>query len=222
MSFAHLPGIWLRTARRAGAKGDVAGVGARLLAAYGAPARGYHDLRHLDEVLRTVDDLAHRAADADAVRLAAWFHDAVYDVHALNSADSEERSAELAGRELRRLRVAADRVAEVRRLVLLTRTHDPAPGDVDGAVLCDADLAVLAAEPARYRDYADGVRREYAHVPDEQFATGRSAVLRSLLDLPALYRTPEARAWEPVARANVEAELARLSPGAPPAAASGA
>lgn len=219
MSFAHLPEAWLRTARSAGAKGDVAGAGARLLAAYGDPARGYHDLRHLDEVLRTVDDLAHRAADADAVRLAAWFHDAVYDVHA---PDSEERSAELAGSELRRLRVAADRIAEVRRLVLLTRSHDPAPDDVDGAVLCDADLAVLAADPARYRDYTEGVRREYAHVPDEQFAAGRAAVLRALLDLPELYRTPEARAWEPVARANMAAELARLSPGAPPAAASGA
>ncbi|MGN6330615.1 MAG: HD domain-containing protein [Motilibacteraceae bacterium] len=219
MSFAHLPAVWLRTARNIGARGDVAAVGARLLAAYGDPARGYHDLRHLDEVLRTVDDLAHRAADPGAVRLAAWFHDAVYDVHA---ADSEERSAELAGHELRRLRVAADRVAEVRRLVLLTRTHDPAPDDVDGSVLCDADLAVLATDPARYRDYTQGVRREYAHVPDEQFAAGRAAVLRSLLDLPALYRTPEARAWEPVARANVQAELAKLSRGAPPAAASGA
>ncbi|MGN6245709.1 MAG: HD domain-containing protein [Motilibacteraceae bacterium] len=219
MSVAHLPGVWLRTARSVGAKGDVAGVGARLLAAYGDPARGHHDLRHLDDVLRTVDDLAHRAADPDAVRLAAWFHDAVYDVHAT---DSEERSAELAGRELRRLRVPAARVAEVGRLVLLTRTHDPASDDVDGAVLCDADLAVLAADPARYRDFTEGVRREYAHVPDEQFAAGRSAVLRSLLELPALYRTPEARTWEPVARANVEAELARLSPGAPPAAASGA
>jgi predicted metal-dependent HD superfamily phosphohydrolase len=219
VSFAHLPAVWLRTARNVGAKGDVAGVGARLLAAYGDPARGYHDLRHLDEVLRTVDDLAHRAADPDAVRLAAFFHDAVYDAHAT---DSEQRSADLAGRELRRRRVDGHRVAEVVRLVLLTRTHDPAPEDVDGAVLCDADLAVLAADPARYRDYTDGVRREYAHVPDEQFAAGRAAVLRSLLDLPALYRTPEARAWEAVARANVEAELARLSPGAPPAAASGA
>lgn len=214
MSLAHLPAVWLRTARHAGAKGDVAGAGARLLAAYGDPARGYHDLRHLDEVLSAVDDLAHRAADPDAVRLAAWFHDAVYDPR---SEENEQRSAELAGRELGRLRLAPGRVAEVRRLVLLTRTHDPAPGDADGAVLCDADLAVLASDPDRYRAYTDGVRREYAHVPGGQFAAGRAGVLRALLDLPALYRTPEGRSWEAVARANVTAELARLSPDAPPA-----
>ena len=35
------------------------------------------------------------------------------------------------------------------------------PGDANGAVLCDADLAVLASPPEAYAAYASAVREEY-------------------------------------------------------------
>ncbi|MGZ4596386.1 MAG: HD domain-containing protein [Actinomycetes bacterium] len=204
----HLADAWLRTASRVRARGDVAGAGANLLVRYASPDRAYHDLTHLDEVLRHVDELAGVAQDADAVRLAAWFHDAVYDPEA---ADNEEQSAQLAESVLADLRVADARIAEVARLVRVTATHEVAPDDLDGAVLCDADLAILAADPGRYAQYVAGVRREYAHVSDADFASGRAAVLRALLAHETLFRLPTARAeWEDVARANVTAELARL------------
>ncbi|MDQ1628139.1 MAG: hypothetical protein QOI54_1883 [Actinomycetota bacterium] len=206
----HLAEAWLRTASRVGARGDVAGAGADLLARYAAGGRHYHDLTHLDEVLRNIDELAGHARDADAVRLAAWFHDAVYDAGAH---DNEERSAVLAEQVLGGLRVADERLREVARLVRLTAGHEVATGDADAAVLCDADLAVLAADPTRYARYTAGVRQEYAHVRDEDFAAGRAAVLRALLAHHPLFRTPSAReAWESSARANVAAELAGLSP----------
>jgi predicted metal-dependent HD superfamily phosphohydrolase len=209
----HLAEAWLRTTRRVGARGDVAGAGADLLARYADASRGYHDLTHLDEVLRNVDELADAARDADVVRLAAWFHDAVYDPTA---ADNEERSAELARQVLSGLRVEDARVDEVVRLVRLTAGHEAAADDPDGAVLCDADLAILAAEPGRYAQYAAGVRAEHVQVPDRDFAAGRAAVLRDLLDHRPLFRTPTARAeWEQAARANIRAELDRLErPGA--------
>jgi predicted metal-dependent HD superfamily phosphohydrolase len=77
-------------------------------------------------------------------------------------------------------------------------------------VLCDADLAVLAAPPDAYAAYASAVRAEYGHLPDEAFTAGRIAVLESLLALPALYRLPATAAWEPRARANLTAELGLL------------
>jgi len=96
--------------------------------------------------------------------------------------------------------------------VLLTAGHDPAPDDADGAVLCDADLAILAADPEAYAAYTRAVRAEYAHVPDDAFRTGRAAVLQGLLDLPALFRTPHGHAmWEPRARANLRTELRNLT-----------
>jgi predicted metal-dependent HD superfamily phosphohydrolase len=204
----HLVDAWLRTASRVRARDDVAGAGADLLRRYAENTRHYHDLTHLDEVLRNVDELADHASDADVVRLAAWFHDAVYDA---TGTDNEERSAELAETVLQRLRVDPDRVREVARLVRLTADHAVAPEDGNGAVLCDADLAVLASDAARYAAYVVAVRREYAHVPDHSFAAGRAAVLRGLLAQNPLFRTPSGRvAWEERARANVLAELSRL------------
>ncbi len=70
----------------------------------------------------------------------------------------------------------------------MTLTHDPAPADLHGALLCDADLAVLGSSPQRYGRYAADVRREYAHVDDAAFREGRTAVLRTLLEQPAALR----------------------------------
>ena len=118
------------------------------------------------------------------------------------------------------------RVDEVERLVLLTAGHEPAADDANGAVLCDADLAVLAGPPDAYAAYASAVREEYAHLSDAEFTAGRIAVLEHLLALPTLYRTPEAaRLWTERAAANLSAELGLLrsraasAPATPPPAA---
>ncbi|MGZ8743621.1 MAG: HD domain-containing protein [Nocardioides sp.] len=181
-----------------------------LLTAYGEDRRRYHDLTHLAEVLDHVATLAAEADDAEAVVLAAWFHDAVYD----GAGDDEERSAVLAEAELAAAGVPPDRVLEVARLVRLTATHRPEPDDRNGQVLSDADLAVLAADEERYAGFVAGVRAEYAHVPDGHFRRGRAAVLRELLAKPTLFHTAAARdLWEDRARANVIRELAGLERG---------
>ncbi|MER5530708.1 hypothetical protein ABT075_40065 [Streptomyces sp. NPDC002677] len=186
-----------------------------LLRRWQEPQRRYHTLAHLTAVLDHVDVLAEYADDPDLVRLAAWFHDAVY---LPDRSENEERSARLAERALPEAGVSAAGTAEVARLVRLTVTHDPAPGDRNGEVLCDADLAILAAPPAAYAAYTAEVREEYHFVPNDAFREGRSAILRQLLDLPRLFRTPHGRAeWEPTARYNIAAELEMLSTAEDPA-----
>lgn len=178
-------------------------VWAELVGRWSEPHRHYHGLAHLAAVLAVVDAQAHLAAAADAVRLAAWFHDAVYDA---TRGDNEERSATLARERLVTLgRTDADEVA---RLVLATTTHEYADGDSNAALLCDADLAVLAGPPTAYVAYANAVREEYAHVPDDAFRAGRAAILRSLLDRPRLYGV--LHDLEEPARRNLAAELALL------------
>ncbi|MET7134211.1 DUF4031 domain-containing protein [Cellulosimicrobium sp. MI9406] len=141
-------------------------------------------------------------------QLALWFHDAVHDGEA---GRDEERSAELADARLAG-HLGAREVEEVVRLVLVTTDHAPAPGDGPGALVSDADLAVLGSAPDRYARYARQVRAEYAHVPDDAFRTGRAAVLRALLGGGTLFRTPQAAAlWEDRARANLTAELTTLT-----------
>lgn len=186
-----------------------AGLFEELLHRYAEPHRHYHDTRHLAEVMDIVDELAELAGDVEAVRLAAWFHDAVYDPQ---RTDNEERSAALAEQVLPRLGMTEEATREVARLVRLTAGHDPAPGDRNGELLCDADLAVLASPERRYREYAAGVRAEHAGLDDATFAAGRTAVLRGLLARDPLFRTEPGRArWEAAARHNLSRELAELA-----------
>jgi predicted metal-dependent HD superfamily phosphohydrolase len=179
---------------------------AAVVGAWSEPHRRYHNLAHLAAVLGLVDELAGHAADPAAVRLAAWYHDVAYDPL---RTDNEQVSAARARIGLLGL-VSPGTVAEVERLVLLTDGHDPEPDDANGAVLCDADLAVLASPPQAYVAYATAVRAEYAHFSDTDFTTGRIAVLEQLLALPALFRTPTAQQWTAQARANLTAELSLL------------
>jgi predicted metal-dependent HD superfamily phosphohydrolase len=181
-----------------------------LLARWAEPHRAYHTPSHLAAVLTHLDTLADHPADPGLVRLAAWFHDAVYDPE---RDTNEERSARLAERALAELGMGEEEIGEVARLVRLTITHDPDDGDTNGEALCDADLAVLASAPEDYAAYAAAVRTEYGFVPDPDFRTGRAAVLAQLLALPRLFRTPYgASHWEDAARHNLTTELELLSP----------
>lgn len=185
-------------------------VGEDLLARWSQPHRRYHNLEHLARVLDGVDEFGGHAEDLAAVRFAAWFHDAIYDCSAGGEAN-EELSAQLAETELPPLGVPDERVTEVARLVWLTRGHEVDRGDRNGAVLCDADLVVLGGAPGEYAAYTRAVRAEYADIPDELFRHGRAAILLSLLELPALFRTAVARdRYEVRARENLAAEISVL------------
>ena len=189
-----------------------------LLDAWSAPSRHYHDATHLLSVLDAIDIMRLRAAELGTplserelltARLGAWFHDAVYEGIA---GDDERASAALAVERLGVLHVDAALVADVERLVLATIAHEVQAGDRAGEVLMDADLAVLARSGDGYARYTALVRRDYAHVPDELWRTGRASVLRTLLATPRLFVSPAApEDWESRARRNLERELAALS-----------
>jgi predicted metal-dependent HD superfamily phosphohydrolase len=173
----------------------------RLRRRYAEPVRRYHTFAHA----RRVASLAAELGGDRACLLAAWFHDAVYRPGA---ADDEDRSAELL---LEWLPDDPD-APEAARLVRLTATHVAPPGDVQGAVLCDADLAVLGGSAAAYAQYVAAVRAEFTAVPDAAWRTGRAVVLQRLLDRQPLFATGEGRRrWEATARRNLTAELAALS-----------
>ena len=94
-------------------------------------------------------------------------------------------------------------------MVRLTETHVPGARDREGELLCDADLAILAAEPAAYDRYVEQIREEYAAVPEEQFLAGRLRVLTALADRE-LFRTAKGRRLTSAARANLEREMQAL------------
>ena len=209
---------WTRAALGAGATAspeEIEKVGESLLDRWSEPGRHFHNLRHLTDVLARVDELAEETHEPDLVRLAAWYHGAIFDAadgpsYAHRGGEDERASAILARQELTDLGVppaAVDRVVDL--VVALTR-HNPSEEDFDCAVLCDADLAMLAAEPQRYKAYLAEVRAEYAHLPVEEFVKARIAILRRLEGRKKLFASPLGAAWEESARQNVAAELHRL------------
>ncbi len=175
------------------------------------PGRHYHGVRHVRWVVRHVLELSehHPLDDAGATVAAAFFHDAIHDP---TSADNEAASARLATTALAELGWPIERSAAVAARIAATATHDVAAADHDTRVLLAADLAVLAAEPNRYADYVRAVRREYHHVSDRDWRTGRTEVLRRLAAQPRLFSDDlELDDWERRARANIAAELAMLT-----------
>ena len=200
---------------------QVAELGESLLQAWEQPHRAYHHSGHLSQMLADLDRLyAHRTQGSTPLPLvlAAWFHDAVYEGA---PGEDERRSEQLAGASLEPLIVAGllseEELQLVRLLVRATATHElpestelPAgynPADIE--FFLDADMAILAAEPARYRRYLRGVRSEYSHFDDEAFRTGRTTFLHSVLERERIFLSERARElWEEPARANLCGELA--------------
>lgn len=183
---------------------------ARTLARYAEAHRSYHDTAHVLAVTSRCLVLcsALTSVDRDAVLWAALFHDAIYDPR---SSTNESESAALAAEELRSAGAGAILVDEVVRLVLLTAGHSVADGDHSGAVLIDSDLAVLGGSAEDYGRYVEGVRHEYAFVPDDAWRIGRARVLTNLLAIPQLFTTDAMKPREVIARANMRAERLSLT-----------
>jgi predicted metal-dependent HD superfamily phosphohydrolase len=185
----------------------------RVLARHREKHRRYHTATHVAWVIRHVGELAETepVEHLDEVIAAAFYHDAVYEAA---YPANERASARLARRDLAAIGWNEDAVERVGLLIEATEHNAPGAGEADGdtAVFLDADLAILAAEPAGYSAYVAGVRSEYRHVDDDDWRAGRAAVLEGFLERSSIYRTSTGRdRWEARARANLTAELAELN-----------
>jgi len=175
---------------------------------YTAADRRYHDIHHIDDCLRLFDTIRALASQPDAIELAIWFHDTIYDSH---KSDNEEASASLADSALMQLGVPRPTTRSVCDLILTTK-HNAPPADPDAALLVDIDLSILGQPAPVFDAYEAGVRFEYAWVPDSAFRAGRSKVLQSFLDRTRIYTTNYFRdAFESAARQNLNRSLANLS-----------
>lgn len=190
--------LWIRNS----AQGDPGVEYADLCRRYAEPHRAYHTLAHVNHCLEEFEPARPLASHPDAVELALWYHDAVYNPRAT---DNEERSAQLVLDVGRKASLPADLIKEAGELILMSK-HRELPTDPDGRIFVDVDLAILGQPWERFSEYEDQIRREYAWVPAWLFRRKRSTLLRSLLARPTLYCTPafqhkyEGRARENIAR----------------------
>jgi predicted metal-dependent HD superfamily phosphohydrolase len=148
--------------------------------------------------------------DPDAVALAIWFHDAIYDP---TRTDNESESAALARTSLSNLREPEAMIAAVEQMILATIKHQlPENASDDLKLFLDFDLSILGSAPEIYASYAQAIRTEYAFVPEENYRIARRAVLENFLNRERLYFSEYgAQKWESQARENLQNEIAQLA-----------
>ncbi|HYG75237.1 MAG TPA: N-methyl-D-aspartate receptor NMDAR2C subunit [Planctomycetota bacterium] len=175
---------------------------------YLEPHRAYHNLQHIQHCINEFSAVRGQCPNPDAVELALWFHDAVYDPRAK---DNEERSADLASAFIRDAELGETFDANVRRLILATK-HAAVPTELDEQIIVDVDLAILGQAPEVFDTYEKNIRAEYAWVPEAEFRAGRSSILKKFLERPVIFSTPRFRErYEAAARANLQRSMAKLN-----------
>lgn len=169
---------------------------ALLKARYAEPHRRYHTLEHIEHCLAEFDP--RRAREPEAVELAIWFHDAIYDTR---RSDNEERSAAWLLELMPEQKAAA---------AMIRVTKDHRPSTPDEALLVDVDLAILGQPEARFDRYEKQIREEYAWVPSIVFNMKRKSILKGFLERPFIYHSEPFRAkYEDAARRNLARSLGR-------------
>lgn len=198
---------WTAMFQRLGAQGDASDVYNDLVARYSEPHRTYHTFQHIRHCLDELEQVRHLAENSDAVDLALWYHDAIYDTKVK---DSEERSAALAVEMVRNASLTDNLGQSVSNLIMATK-HSATPTDPDVQLLVDIDLSILGQAEERFDEYELQVRKEYEWVPEDAFVAGRSAILKSFLARSNIYATQFFRdKYETQARRNIARSLARL------------
>lgn len=178
----------------------------QLQLAYTEPGRYYHTDRHIAECLRQAKRYGHLAMSLVEIEIAIWFHDSVYDTH---RNDNEEKSAEWAERELDQLGAPTKSISRVSEMILATKRH--LSKNPDTILLIDIDLGVLGADRTIFEQYDQAIRQEYAWVPDADYRLGRSKVLASFLERPAIFQTSAIKnQYEIRARENLYRKIAQL------------
>jgi predicted metal-dependent HD superfamily phosphohydrolase len=201
------PDRWAALWSGIGASGDPSPWYERLTAAHAEPQRHYHNQQHIAECLAEFDAARHLALQPEAVEVAIWFHDAVYDPKA---ADNEEQSAELAKRCLTEANVSEAFVQTVSTLILATKTHEVGRNP-DAAVLVDVDLSILGKPKERFLEYESQIRKEYGWVPRIIFGSKRAKILEQFLARDRIYTTDWFhQKYEQTARHNLQTSIRQL------------
>jgi len=175
------------------------------------PDRRFHTLHHIHDCLDRLDEVESMLDDRDAVEMALWFHDAVYEP---SCPDNERNSANLF------LERSCGADAAFRRrvcgLILATR-HQRMPTTHDRRFIEDIDLAGFASPWDDFMREGELLREEFAAQPDQKYYTGQVAFLDMLRKRRWFFLTDYYRQrYEMKARANLNRLLAlRASQGYP-------
>ncbi len=173
-----------------------------------APGRHYHTAMHVLGMF----DYARKygVQPSDIEKLAIWYHDYVYDVQAPPGRNEFQSSIEMVGRLLE-LGVDEFTVGQAAECIRWTARHLDFRVPQEHELLLDLDLASFSAKPDSFARQSAALRLEFPHLRDKDYNTQTVAFLGKLLERPELYRIPELRPLEVVARRQILNEIHRLN-----------
>jgi predicted metal-dependent HD superfamily phosphohydrolase len=179
---------------------------ASLLEKYTEPSRFYHNISHIGECLEELDKARAILRSERLTELCIWFHEVVYDPR---RDDNEEQSAKYAAQTLQWLSLY-EHIDVVKTMIESTK-HKGEAEDQDTRALLDVDLSILGKPQEKYLSYSKAIRKEYSHLPDEEYARKRKETLRRFLKRENIYHTEYFRAkYEKKARENLRKEISDL------------
>lgn len=175
--------------------------------AYSGKKRFYHTLSHLENLLNHLTVYKEQLNDYDAVLFAVFYHDAVYNVM---KKDNEEKSAELAEKNMNAIGVQSASIDRCRKMILATKSHQQ-NADYDTNFFTDADLSVLGQDWEFYSEYCQQVRKEHSIFPDLIYNPGRKKAMMHFLKMERIYKTEAFfEKYEVNAKRNIEREIEEL------------
>lgn len=173
---------------------------------YSAPARHYHNLNHLEEMIALYAVYESELQFPDEVLYSIFYHDYVYKI---TRKDNELKSAEKAVSILPDdAKLDNDLVFD---MICATQLHQHnAIEDINW--LIDFDLRILAKEWNDYQIYCNQIRKEYRIYPNFMYQPGRKKALEHFLKNEFIFQTAAFRTqYEQQARANIEREIGMLT-----------
>ena len=188
-----------------------------LISRWNAKGRILHNTRHLIKTLARIDEIASTAHDPEVLRVALWYQGAVlnrsFDVFQRGTDSDEQEFSALyhARSRMETLGLSEDVISRIQELMMALFTHRADPSDMDAQVLIDADLGMLAVSPQDFKRFRESLREECPDLCDTDYVRARRLAIKKILAREQIFHSPLALAWEESARANLEAESAKLA-----------
>lgn len=173
---------------------------------YSEKHRTYHNTIHLAMLFKSFDCYKKNLNDPNIVAFSIFYHDFIYNIW---KNDNEEKSAQLAVKELSKIKLSSNILDEIHQQIIATKTHKT--NDNDTKWLIDFDLEILGKSLKLYKDYTQLIRKEYKLVPNLLYKKGRKKVLQHFIDKPFIYATDKFRKlYENQAKENLTNKLKSL------------
>ncbi|MVO08179.1 hypothetical protein GOQ30_03240 [Flavobacterium sp. TP390] len=173
--------------------------------AYSAKSRKYHNLTHLENMMRLYKLYQEEINHSNEIEYAIFYHDIIYKV---TRKDNELESAKLAIKLLPEFAKIDTKL--VFEMICATQMHEY-QGEMDINWLLDFDLQILAAPWKDYEVYYKQIRQEYKIYPNMLYNPGRKKALQHFLERDFIFQTDVFRAaYEAKARENIKKEILLL------------